>query len=242
MKKFALILGASGAIGSAICKRLAKEGWSLYMHYNQNKKKIDELMQELSTQYVDQEFIPIHANFANDQGAEIVASQIFSLQAIIFANGHAYYGLIEETPVEEMDSLWKVHVQNPMHLLAILAKKLRVNQVSYVLFIGSIWGETGAAFETAYATVKGAQHAFVKAYSKEVAPQQIIVNAISPGFIQTEMNNHLDDEEKQQIINDIPLQRAGTSEDIANLVSFYISGQADYVTGQIIRVNGGWYI
>lgn len=242
MKKFALILGASGAIGSAICKRLAEEGWSLYMHYNHNETKVKRLREELSSQYTEQEFLIVQADFSSDNGAETLINQIYSLQAIVFANGHAYYGLIEETPVEEMENLWKVHVQNPMRLLALISNKLRSNDVSYVLFIGSIWGEAGAAYETVYATVKGAQHAFVKAYSKEVALQHILVNAISPGFIETSMNHHLSDEEKQQIIDEIPLQRAGKTEEIANLVAFYISGQADYVTGQIIRVNGGWYI
>lgn len=242
MKKFALILGASGAIGSAICKRLAEDGWSLYMHYNHNETKVMRLREELSSQYTEQEFLVVQADFSSDVGAETLVNQIYSLQAIVFANGHAFYGLIEDTSVEEMENLWKVHVQNPMRLLALISNKLRSNDVSYVLFIGSIWGEAGAAYETVYATVKGAQHAFVKAYSKEVALQHILVNAISPGFIETSMNYHLSDEDKQQILDEIPLQRAGKTEDIANLVAFYISGQADYVTGQIIRVNGGWYI
>lgn len=242
MKRFALILGASGAIGSAICKRLAREGWSLYMHYNHNEQKVTLLREELSSQYVNQEFLILQADFSSDDGAENLANQLFSLQAIVFANGHAFYGLIEDTPVEEMNNLWKVHVQNPMRLLALISNKLRSNEVSYVLFIGSIWGEAGAAYETVYATVKGAQHAFVKAYSKEVAFQHILVNVISPGFIETSMNQHLSTEDKQLILDEIPLRRAGKTEDIANLVAFYISGQADYVTGQIIRVNGGWYI
>ncbi|WP_342581191.1 SDR family oxidoreductase [Ureibacillus sp. FSL W7-1570] len=242
MKKFALVIGASGAIGSAIVKRLAKDGWSLYLHYFRGRKKVDQLMKELTAAYPQSEFIPVQADFSVDGGAEQLANQIFSVQAVIFAGGTAYYGLLEDTPASIIDKLWKEHVQNPIRLVALLSKKLRQNGSGYIMFIGSIWGEAGAAYETVYATVKGAQHAFVKAYAKEAASQRILVNAIAPGIINTDMNSHLLEEEKQAIYDEIPLHRPGEPEEVANLVSFYISGQADYVTGQIIRLNGGWYI
>ncbi|SOB93498.1 3-oxoacyl-[acyl-carrier protein] reductase [Ureibacillus xyleni] len=242
MKKFALVMGASGAIGSAIVKRLADRGWSLYLHFNYNQSKVNELQIELSAKYKEQEFLIVQADFSLENAAEQLAVQLYSLQAVVFAGGHAYYGLIEDTPVKEMDKLWKVHVQNPMRLLALVSSKLRANEVSYVLFIGSIWGETGAAYETVYSAVKGAQHAFVKSYAKEVAYNHILVNAIAPGLIETKMNEHLSSDEQLQLQNDIPLGRAGSIEDVANLVAFYLSGEANYITGQIIRINGGWYI
>ena len=242
MKKFALVCGASGSIGRAICEELAQDGWSLYVHYNSGLERIQEMALSLSQRFSAQEFIPVQADFAQADGAEVLASQLFSLQAVIFANGHAYTQLLEDTPIEEMDKLWRVHVQNPMHLLAKVARKLRANDTSYVLFIGSIWGAAGAAGEVVYSAVKGAQHAFVKAYAQEVAYNGIRVNAIAPGFIDTDMNNHLTEQEKQQIASDIPLQRLGIVMDVAHMTRFYVSGAADYVTGQIIHVNGGWYI
>lgn len=242
MKKYALVVGASGAIGSAIAKRLANDGWSLYLHFHLNETKVGNLIVELSEKHSTQEFLAVRADFSANEGADLLSKQIYSIQAIVFAGGHAFYGLLEDTPVEEMDKLWRVHVQNPMRLLALLSSKLRANELSYVLFIGSIWGETGAAFETVYSAVKGAQHAFVKSYAKEVAYNHILVNAIAPGFIDTNMNQHLTEEEQQQLYEDIPLGRPGKIEDVANLVSFYFSGQANYITGQIIRINGGWYI
>jgi len=242
MKRFALVAGASGAIGNAIAKRLASDGWSLYLHFNQGRSKVEHLIEEMSRSFPEQEFIPVKADFAAEDGADVLALQIYSLQAIVFAGGHSYYGMLEDTSVEEMDRLWKVHVQNPMRVLALLSSKLRKNERSYVLFIGSIWGETGAAFESVYSAVKGAQHAFVKSYAKEVAYNHILVNAIAPGLIDTSMNQHLDEEERQALYEEIPLARAGTVEDVANLAGFYLSGQANYVTGQIIRINGGWYI
>ncbi|MGE7672596.1 elongation factor P 5-aminopentanone reductase [Lysinibacillus sp. NPDC094403] len=242
MKKFALVLGASGEIGRAICQSLAKDGWSLYIHFSNNEKAAQVLYCSLSESFPEQEFMLVQADFSNISGAQLLASQIFDVQAIVFANGQAHYSLLEDTTVEDMDALWRVHVQNPMHLTALLSSKLRAHDVSYVLFIGSIWGEAGSAGEALYAAVKGAQHAFVKSYAKEVALSRIRVNAIAPGFINTSMNSHLSEEELEYILEDIPLGIIGQTTDVAEMVRFYLSGNADYVTGQIIRLNGGWYI
>lgn len=242
MKKFALVCGASGAIGEEICRQLAQDGWSLYLHYNANKEKVHQLYVQLAESYPQQEFMPVQADFSTDTGAEQLAAQIFSVKAIIFANGHAYYGLLEDTSSADMNKLWCVHVQNPMRTTALLASKLRAHEVSYVLVVGSIWGDAGAAGEVVYSAVKGAQHSFVKAYAQEVAYNGIRVNAIAPGFIDTVMNAKLDTAEREELVSQIPLQTFGETSDIANMVAFYVSGKADYVTGQIIRVNGGWYI
>lgn len=242
MKKFALVVGASGGIGNAICKRLANEGWSLYMHYFLNKNNIEKLLKQLTEQFPDQEFIPVQSDFFSEKGADVLAKQIFSIQAIVFSAGHTYSGLLEDTSIEEMEKLWKVHVRNPMKLIALLSPKMRTNEKSYIIFIGSIWGETGASFETVYSAVKGAQHAFVKAYAKEVAHQRTYVNAIAPGFIDTEMNQSFSEEERFEILQQIPLKKFGIPDDVAKFVAFLMSGNADYMTGHIVKLNGGWYI
>ncbi|MFJ7186809.1 elongation factor P 5-aminopentanone reductase [Lysinibacillus xylanilyticus] len=242
MKKFALVLGASGEIGRTICRSLAEDGWSIYIHFSNNEKAAQALYRALSESFPAQEFMLVQGDFSKASGAQLLASQIFNVQAIVFANGQAHYSLLEDTTVEDMDALWRVHVQNPMHLTALLSSKLRAHDVSYVLFIGSIWGEAGSAGEALYAAVKGAQHAFVKSYAKEAALSRIRVNAIAPGFINTTMNSHLSEEELEYILEDIPLGLIGQTTDVAEMVRFYLSGKADYVTGQIIRLNGGWYI
>lgn len=242
MKKFALVCGATGAIGEAITSRLAHDGWSLYLHYYLNNAKAQQLMTGLQAQYPQQEFFTVQADFSEVGAAEQLAAQLFSLNAVVFAGGHAHYGLLEDVSASDMQGLWQVHVQTPMQLLALVARKLRQHEKSYVLFIGSIWGAAGAAGEVVYSAVKGAQHSFVKAYAQEVAPSGMRVNAIAPGFIDTAMNGQLDEEERAAIQSDIPLQRFGQVTDVANMTSFYLSGQADYVTGQIVHLNGGWYI
>ncbi|MFF5993383.1 SDR family oxidoreductase [Lysinibacillus sp. KU-BSD001] len=242
MKKFALVCGASGAIGRAICDELAQDGWSLYLHFHCGIERVQQLALTLQQQYPTQEFISVQADFSKSDAADELAKQLFSVQAVIFANGHAYTQLLEDTPIDEMEKLWRVHVQNPMRLIATISNKLRANDTSYILFIGSIWGAVGAAGEVVYSAVKGAQHAFVKAYAQEAAYNGVRVNAIAPGFIDTEMNNHLTEQEKQVLVNEIPLQRLGIVTDVAQMTRFYVSGAADYVTGQIVHVNGGWYI
>ncbi|WP_107942311.1 elongation factor P 5-aminopentanone reductase [Metasolibacillus fluoroglycofenilyticus] len=240
MKKYALVCGASGEIGTAICQHLAQQGWSLYVHYA--SKPTTELVGKLSAAFPQQEFFSVQADFTCPEAASRLAKQIFTLQAIVFANGHASYGLLEDIAATDMQTLWQVHMQTPMLILQQLAAKLRTHSVSYVIFIGSIWGAAGAAGEVVYSAVKGAQHSFVKAYAQEVAYNGIRVNALAPGFIATKMNSHIDELERKQIISEIPLQQLGTVEDVARLCAFYVSGQADYVTGQIIHLNGGWYI
>lgn len=242
MKKFALVCGATGAIGSAIATRLASDGWSLYLQYCANDGKVQQLVCAFQVQYPQQEFLAVQADFSELQAAQQVAAELFSLQAIVFAGGHAYYGLLEDTAASDMQGLWQVHVQTPMQLLALVARKLRQQPTSYVLFIGSIWGAAGAAGEVVYSAVKGAQHSFVKAYAQEVAYNGMRVNAIAPGFIDTSMNGQLNAEEREMIQAEIPLQRFGHVAEVANMTSFYLSGQADYVTGQILHLNGGWYI
>ena len=141
-----------------------------------------------------------------------------------------------------MTELWNVHVQNPARLVALLSAKLRKRDVSYIVFIGSIWGSAGAAGEVMYSAVKGAQHAFVKGYAKEAAYSGIRVNAIAPGWIDTRMNQEFSQEERQLVMDQIPLLSVGTPQEIANMAEFMLSGKADYMTGEIVQINGGWYM
>ena len=241
-KKFALVVGASGEIGIATSLSMAEAGWSLYLHFASNKEKVDKLLVTLNLAYPNQEFIPIQADLLNPSAIETISDSIFSIESIVFAQGHSLYKGMEETSLDEIRQLFQVHVEHPMFLVGQLAPKLRKHDHSSIVFIGSIWGETGASYEVAYSAAKGAQHAFVKAYSKEAAMQKTTVNVVAPGFIDTKMNAHLDDDSRKIILDEIPAGIFGEPQDVANMVVFLTSEKAYYITGQIIRVNGGWYI
>lgn len=244
MKKssFAVVLGATGDIGQAICHQLAADGWSIYMHFHSQEEKVMQLVGTFEKNYPTQKFIPVQADFTQDDGAEKVAGQVSQARAVIVANGQSLYQLLTETTAPEMEALWKVHMQNPAQLIGLLSNQLRENETSYIVFIGSIWGNTGAAGEVMYSAVKGAQHAFVKAYAKESSYGGIRVNAIAPGWIETRMNDDIPADEKALVMEEIPLLTTGTTEQVADLVSFLVGGKADYMTGEILKLNGGWYI
>ncbi|MDN4607401.1 elongation factor P 5-aminopentanone reductase [Sporosarcina highlanderae] len=242
MKRFAVILGASGGIGEAISRKLAADGWSLYLHFNKNNGRVSLLQKELSALYPNGEFHIVQSDFSKQEGAEILAAQVGHVQAVIVASGQSMLKLLTDTTGQDMDALWRVHLQNPALFISYISSQLRSHPVSYIVFIGSIWGNTGAANEVMYSAVKGAQHAFVKAYAKEAAYTGTRVNAIAPGWIETQMNNELSDEDRQMVIHQIPLQKTGLPEEVADFASFLISGKADYMTGEIVNLNGGWYI
>ncbi len=241
-KRFALVVGASGEIGIAVSHSLAESGWSLYLHFASNKEKMDELLATLNLAYPEQEFISIQADLSDSNAIEIMANSIFTLQSVVFAQGHSLYKGLEETALNEIQKLFQVHIEHPMFLVGKLSPKLRKHEHSSIIFVGSIWGETGASYEVAYSAAKGAQHAFVKAYAKEVAMQKTTVNVVAPGFIDTKMNAHLDEESRNLILEEIPSGKFGNPQDVANVIAFLASEKAYYITGQIIRVNGGWYI
>ena len=241
-RQYCVVLGASGGIGEAISRKLAAAGWSLYLHYHENAVQVNELQRELSVAYSQADFQVVQADFGTGDGAEVLAKQVRKVTAVVVANGQSMLKLLTETTVEDMDALWKVHVQNPARFIGLVSAQLRQFNSSYVVFIGSIWGNTGAAGEVMYSAVKGAQHAFVKAYAKEAALSGTRVNAVAPGWIETRMNNVIPLDERQMVIDEIPLMTTGTPDHVAEVVQFLLSGKADYITGDIIKINGGWYI
>ena len=239
MKKFALVMGASGEIGESISRTLAASGWSLYLHWNTNPPA--ELASFLRDAYPQLEFIEVHADFSKTGASERLVSQVFDVSCIIVASGHDLVKLLVDTNDAEMEKLWRVHVQNPVSAIRHLSRVFLRHPKSYIVFISSIWGETGASMETAYSSVKGAQLAFVKAYAKEMAFSGTRVNAVAPGFIMTKMNSGLIAEELESLREEIPLG-IGKAQDVADAVDFLVGGKADYITGQTLRINGGWHM
>jgi 3-oxoacyl-[acyl-carrier protein] reductase len=239
MKKYALITGASGGIGKATAIMLARQGWNLYLHYNQNKKEIEKLITELHPYQI--EILPIQADLSSDKGVEKVVENIFHIDAICYISGLAHYGLFVDTSDSTINKMWNLHVNAPMLITRNLLPKLMRNSISQIIFVSSIWGQTGASCEVVYSTVKGAQISFVKALSKEVARSGVRVNAVAPGAVKTKMLADFSEAELLDLESEIPVGRLANPEDIAGAISFLLSENAGYITGHVLAVNGGWY-
>lgn len=232
-----LIIGASGEIGSQIALQLAKEGYSLILHYNQNEKKMESIQSVLPENCL---LDVIQADLTKlEEVTSLLERIVYPIEAVVFASGIAYYGLFQETPEQMIDDMLSIHVKAPLTIVKKILPSMIRRKAGKIILISSIWGEIGASYEVLYSTVKGAQNSFVKALAKEVGPSGIRVNAISPGFIDTRMNP-LSSEEKAQLVEDIPLNRAGKPDDVANAVSFLLSKKSSYIHGEVVRVTGGW--
>ena len=231
--------GASGGIGQAVAVHLAAKGYHLYLHYNQNEKNIRSLREKLEP--FGGEYIPIQADFSSAVGYQTILPQIFSLDAVIHCGGKSHYGLLVDLKHDEAQELFNIHVLNPIMLTKELLPKFLTKRTGNIIVITSIWGQTGAACEVAYSAAKGAQIAFVKALSKEVALNGIRVNAIAPGAVDTPMMEGFTSEEMEQISFDIPMGRIAKPDEIASSVAFLLSDNSSYITGQVLSVNGGWY-
>ncbi|MGC6769122.1 elongation factor P 5-aminopentanone reductase [Enterococcus sp. LJL128] len=240
MKK-ALIMGASGGIGTAVARQLAAAGWSLYCHYHENEEKVENLIRNFQNCYPQQEFFMVSLDMLEEQQFPTFLEQLFQVDAVVFASGFTYYTLLENQTNQEIENLLQIHLKAPMLLCRDLQKKLSKSGQGRILFIGSVYGQYGSSMEAVYSGVKGGQEAFVRAYSKEVASLGITVNIVAPGAVQTEMNKQWTMEEIQQLEENIAVGRMAHPDEIAGITAFLLSDQANYITGATIPVNGGWY-
>lgn len=238
--KWALICGASGDIGTAVARRLAAQGWSLYLHYHTGKDRITALTTELQEQYSRQDFLPVAADLSEIDAAATIANQLFGLDAVIFAQGTTEYGLFHDSDPERFASMLRVQLQIPLRLVQLVEEKLAQRQHGRIVFVGSVYGGAGSAMEVTYSTIKGALSAFARAYSQEVAATGITVNVVAPGAVDTRMNAMFDDETRAAVAADVPAGRFATPQEIAYWVTGLLQPEAQYMTGQTLYVTGGW--
>lgn len=241
MKKTVLVTGASGGIGQIVAETLAKNNYDLYLHYHQNHQAISFLAEKLRKQY-DVSAHLLQCDFSSKTEVNRMTEEITGpLDSIVLTSGISRIGLITDMTDELVEEMIHVHVSSPFKLIRNLLPPMVSRKKGSIVVISSIWGETGAACEVLYSMAKGAQHSFVKALAKELAPSGIRVNAIAPGAINTAMNEPFSDEDIRMISEEIPMGRFGKPSEVAGCVEFLLSEKSSYVTGQILSANGGWY-
>lgn len=238
MSKTALITGASRGIGKAIAQRFAESGYDLILTCEKSEDKLNALTDELRAAY------GISCScFAFDLSDSTSCRKLFdsvqSLDVLVNNAGISYVGLLSDMTDEQWDRVMGVNLNAPFYLSRLAIPLFLKNHEGRIINIVSVWGEVGASTEVAYSASKGGLIAFTKALAKELAPSNIAVNAVSLGMMDTDMNSHLSDEEKQDIIDDIPADRIGNPREAAELV-LKIAESPSYLTGQVIRFDGAW--
>lgn len=234
MKK-AVVTGGSGGIGSAVCKELSEQGYFVYVGYSSSADKA-----ELISREIHGEAIKIDVS---DVESIITAAEYIGFADLLVNNSGIYeIDLFTSISPEKCRQIMNVNLIGAMELTRKLLPSMINRKSGCIINIGSMWGEVGASCEVDYSASKAGLIGFTKALAKEVAPSGIRVNCISPGFIMTEMNSRFSAEDLDLIREEIPLGIFGEPRHIADAVAFLASAKAEYITGQVIGVNGGMVI
>lgn len=242
MKKTAVITGASGGIGEAICRALAADGFNIILHYNSNEKKAVEIARQIKNDY-SVDVCTVGADLSLDGAGKILGEKIKALtnrvDVIVNNAGLSLVGVFQCVDSKSVSRLLNVNLNNAMELTAELVDMMIRERSGSIVNISSVWGVVGGSCEVHYSASKAGLIGFTKALAKEVGASGIRVNCIAPGFIETEMNSCFDAETVKSVVDETPLCRIGKPEDVAQAVSFIVSEKASFITGQVIGVDGG---
>lgn len=242
VNKVVVVTGGSRGIGAQIVKTLANENYKVILNYNNSKEQAEKIQQELLEQGNEIEIIKadVSKREETEKLIQFAINKFNKIDVLINNAGISQEGLFTDVTEEEWKKIINTNLNSVFYCNQQALKYMIPEQQGCIINISSIWGETGASCEVAYSTTKAAINGMTKALAKEVGPSNIRVNAIAPGIIDTDMNRNLTNEELEQIKEQIPLNKIGKALDIAKCVKWLI--EDEYTTGQIISINGGWYI
>lgn len=240
-RKTVLVTGSSRGIGKAIAVKFAKKGFNVVINCAHQEEALQKTKAEIESYQVT-----CHA-FLGDMGQFDEAKELFaqikklfgSLDVLVNNAGIAYVGLFTDMTPADWEKVMSTNLNSVFNCCSLAVPDMVKNKFGKIINISSVWGNVGASCEVAYSASKGGMNAFTKALAKELAPSNIQVNAVACGAIDTEMNQFLVDEELIRLIDEIPTNRLGRAEEVADLV-YHLAYKNEYLTGQIIGLDGGW--
>lgn len=241
-RKTALVTGASRGIGMEIATLLAKEGYDLVLNCKTSIPTLNNLALLLEKSYHVRTLV-----CGGDIGDYSFASSMFKdilqfspgIDILINNAGISYIGLISEMEIEDWNLIIQTNLTSVFSCCKLAIPYMVSQKRGKIVNISSVWGCAGASCEVAYSASKGAVNTFTKALAKELAPSNIQVNAIACGVIDTTMNACFTKEEQKNLLDEIPAGRLGTALEAAQMTLSLIDSPA-YLTGQVIRMDGGW--
>ena len=235
-----LITGASRGIGRAVAIEFAKNKHNIIICA---KSDLEDLKK--TRQLVENEGVSCYIGLCDVTNEESVkdfisnsAKTIGQTDVLINNAGISYIGLLQDMSFEDWNKILNTNLTSAFLMSKYLIPEMLKKHSGHIINISSVWGNIGASMEVAYSASKGGINSFTKAWARELAPSNISVNAISPGFIDTDMNKVFEKDELDAIFEEIPMGRAGKPSEVAKLI--YKIAMSDYITGQIITIDGGW--
>ncbi|WGT40592.1 glucose 1-dehydrogenase [Lysinibacillus sp. 1 U-2021] len=241
--KIILVTGASRGIGQATAITLAKKGAQVILHgrTEESLQKTVALIRETRCEpYIV--LYDVTDEVGMKQAIKDIKLQFGRLDGLVNNAGVMDEGLLGMVKTEKIQNMLSVNVTAVLQQMQYSAKLMTKNDSSAIVNISSIIGMNGAAGSAAYSASKAAVVGLTKSAAKEWAPKNIRVNAVAPGFIETDLTAHYEGERKEKVLNDIKMRRFGQVEEVANVISFLLSDLSSYVTGQVIGVDGGMVI
>ena len=237
----AIVTGASRGIGKACAIRLAKDGYTVVINYSSNEAKALETLNEIKA--FGGNGIIYKANVANrdevNKMVRDVAKELGSIDVLVNNAGVVRDQFLLMMTEENLNECFDLNVKGYFYMAQACALKMFKKKKGVIINMSSVSGKYSLPGQSVYGATKGAVNQMTATLAKELAPYGIRVNAVAPGFIETEMLDAIPEDKKEEYLKVIPQHKLGSTQNIADLVSFLASDQSSYITGQVITIDGG---
>ena len=241
MEKSALITGATRGIGKQIAITLAKQGYNIALNYRKENEELENTKKEIEE--IGVQVLAVKGDVANFEDCEKFVKQTIErfeqIDVLVNNAGITKDMLLMRMKKEDFEQVIDTNLVGTFNVTKNVVPYMMKARSGRIINISSVVGIAGKAGQTNYSASKAGIIGFTKSLAKEIASRNILVNAVAPGFIETNMTEILKDDVKQEIAKNIPLKRMGTAQDVANVVKFLASDDSSYITGQVINVDGG---
>ena len=244
MKQVALVTGSSRGIGRAVALELAREGYAVCVNYLQHQEAAEALVSQLRE--MGRDAIAIRADVADSQSVDDMVRQaevaLGPVTLLVNNAGISWQGLFQDTDDDTWDRILAVNLTGTRNAARAVLPRMISAKAGCIVNISSMWGLRGASCEVAYACSKAAIVGLTRSLALELAPSRIRVNCVAPGCIETDMVRVLGEETREMLVEETPIGRLGTPEDIAHAVAFLASEKASFITGQVLTADGGFIV
>ena len=231
-----LIIGGSRGIGAAAVRAFRADGDEVVFTYHKSEIDADILRQETGA-------LPLRCDVKFSDSVKVAVDRAVSemghIDVLICNAGIADFNLITDISESRWEEVINTNLNGVFYSVRHVLPSMISRKSGCIITLSSMWGEVGASCEVAYSAAKAGVIGFTKALAKEVGPSGIRVNCVSPGMIDTDMNENVSPETKEEIKDETPLCRLGTAQDVASLMKFLASDDAAFITGQVVGVSGG---